>query len=229
MAAGRVKAKEGERLDDENVERVMALFESEKPITIKAACEELNIASNGARLKKIFAEFKDRKALRKKFRDANRGKPATDTEIASIVEQFLVGESIKDIAEGLYRSDAFVKRVIDEVGIPQALPGETYANYGPLPEQCVSDSFRVGEYVWSSKYGGVAEIDKDMEQSNNGSPVYRVFVHQQIDESKALIEGKRYEHTVLKGGGFYAHQPAYELGSLEHLRKYGVDVKRAIK
>jgi len=225
-----VKKKEGERLDDETIETVIELRSQAKPITIKEACERLNINPNGARLQKIIDEYHERKAIRKQFRDANRGKPATEAEIATVVEMFLVGESIKEIAETLYRSDGFVKRVIEQVGVPQTLPGETYADFGPLPEQCIAESFRDGEFVWSSKYGGIAEVIKFAGvEKGTGANLYRIWIHQHIDPTKLLIDGKRYDFQVERGGGFYAHQAAYDLGSLEHLRKFGVDVKRAIK
>ena len=224
-----IKKKAHERLDDDNLEIVIGLLEQEKPIKIKEACERLNIAVNGPRLQKIIQDYKDRKETDRKLRAANRGKPATEYEISRVVEEYLSGSSMKSIGEDLYRSTDFVKRIVDQVGVPQLLAGEDYTNYGPLPEQCVADSFAVGQYVWSSKYGGIAEIDKDMGQTVEGSPVYRIYVHQQIDEEKSLCDGKRFAHHVSTGGGFYAHQPAFELGSLEHLRKYNVDVKRAIK
>jgi hypothetical protein len=225
-----IKKKDHEKLDDANIERVIALLEQEKPITIKVACEELNIANNGTRLKNIIQDYRNRVEEEKKRRAANRGKPANEFEIHTIIEDYLSGDPIKGIADRLYRPVAFVKQIIDRVGIPQALPGDTYADYGPLPEQCVAESFEKGDYVWSSKYGAIAEVDKDMGESSDGlSRVYRIYVHQRIDEEKSLVEGKRFAYHVTKGGGFYANQRAYDLGSLAHLKQYGVDVKRAIK
>lgn len=225
-----VKKREGERLDDESIEAVIELRSQAKPITIKEACERLNINPNGARLQKIIDEYHERKAIRKQFRDANRGKPATDAEIATVVEMFLVGESLKEIAETLYRSEGFVRKVIEDVGVPQVLPGEKYHNFSPLPEQCVAESFEEGEFVWSSKYGGIAEVIKFAHiEKGTGANLYRIWIHQRIDPEKAFPDGKRYKYQPETGGGYYAHQAAYDLGSLAHLRKYGVDVKRAIK
>ena len=227
--AAKIKVKEHEKLDDANIEAVIALREQEKPITIKEACERLNIANNGARLTKIIEEYRDRKAEEKRRRAANRGKPASDYEVSHIVEEYLSGESVKTIADGLYRSTDFVKRVIENVGVPQAQPGENYSDYYPLPEQCIADSFQEGEFVWSSRDVAIAEIMREMEPKD-GVNVYRIWVHQRIDPAKLLSEdGKRYAHTVETGGGYFAHQPAYDLGSLKHLRKYNVDPKRAIK
>jgi hypothetical protein len=229
VAKGKVKVKEHEKLDDANIELVMGLREQEKPITIKEACERLNIAQNGARLNKIFEEYKERKAEEKRRRAANRGKAASEYEISHIAEEYLSGESVKAIADQLYRSTEFVKRVISDIGVPQAQPGESYADFYPLPEQCVADSFEEGEFVWSSRDVAIAEIMKAM-PPKDGVNVYRIWVHQRIDPAKLLSEdGKRYAHTVETGGGYFAHQMAYDLGSLKHLRKYNVDPKRAIK
>lgn len=226
--ATKIKVKDHERLDDANIERVIDLLEQDKPITITKACEELNINNNGARLKKIIQDYKDRKENEKKRRAANRGKPATEYEISTAVERFLVGDSLKDIADDLYRSSAFVKKIIEDVGVPQSQPGENYFNANPLPDQCVATSFEIGEFVWSSRDSAVAEIMKHMGEKD-GHNVYRIWVHQTIDSSKVLIDGKKYAFQPESGGGYYGHQPAYELGSLRHLLKHGVNVKRAIK
>lgn len=227
--AAKIKVKEHEKLDDASIEAVIALREQEKPITIKEACERLNISPNGARLAKIIEDYKNRKAEEKRRRAANRGKAASEYEISHVAEEYLAGESIKSIADQLYRSTDFVKRVIETIGVPQAQPGESYANFLPLPDQCVATSFEEGEYVWSSRDVAIAEVMKAMGQKD-GVNVYRIWVHQRIDPAKLLSEdGKRYAHTVETGGGYFAHQLAYDLGSLKHLRKYNVDPKRAIK
>lgn len=227
--AGKIKVKDHEKLDDANIERVIAVFEAEKPCTISYACEMLNIASNGTRLRKIIQDYRDRKDDDKRKRAANRGKPASEYEISTVVESYLFGDSMKEISDRLYRPVDFVKKIIQEVGVPQSLPGEDPFNYEPLPDQCVRESFTKGELVWSSKYGAIAEVDLDMGKSKDGFNIYRIYVHQRIEEEKSLLEGKRYAWHVSTGGGFYANQCAHELGSLEHLTKYGVNVRRAIK
>ena len=225
-----VKRKEHENLSDANIEKVKALLETEKPITKKEACEILNITYNTTRLSKIIEEYDSKIETERKLRAANRGKPASEYEISTIVEDYLGGDSLKDISEKLYRSTDFVKRIIDEVGVPQGAAGENYSNYGPLPDQCVAESFNVGEFVWSSKYGSIGEITRDLGPSTtSGLPVYEVYIHQRIDPDAMLIDGKRYSYQPEKGGGFYCAQVSYDLGSLTHLAKYGVDVKRAIK
>ena len=61
-----VKKKDGEKLDDANIERVIGLLNQEKPITKKAACEALNISYNSTRLTRIIDEYHERKERRRK-------------------------------------------------------------------------------------------------------------------------------------------------------------------
>jgi len=67
-----VKAKDHEKLDDANIQKVSDLLEADKPITKKEACEILNISYNTTRLKKIIEEYKDRIARRKARFEKNR-------------------------------------------------------------------------------------------------------------------------------------------------------------
>lgn len=225
-----VKRKEGENLTDTNIEKVIGLLEADKPITKKEACEILNISYNTTRLGKIIAEYRDKQETDKKRRAANRGKPPTEFEISTVVENYLTGVSLKEIADGLYRPTDFVKRIIEEVGVPTSESGEDYTNFGPLPEQCVSDTFEEGQFVWSSKYSCVAEVMKDIGLSNDGlgAKVYRIYVYERIDWDK--VEGRySYMPTERNFGGYYATARAYDLGSLEHLKKFVPDLKRIIK
>ena len=227
-----VKKKEGENLTDANIEKVIGLLEAEKPITKKEACEILNIAYNTTRLGKIIAEYQDKLESDKKRRAANRGKPASDFETSTVVEGYLGGQTLKEIADGLYRPVDFVKRIVETVGVPASSPGEDYANFSPLPEQCVAEEFAVGEFVWSSKYGAIAEIIREANPTRNGTDarVYQIYVFERIDQDKMLIDGKRYSHFPEGNfGGFYANQCAYDLGSLKHLKPYVPDMKRIIK
>lgn len=233
MAIGKgVKRKEGENLTDANIEKVISLLEAEKPITKKEACEVLNIAYNTARLGKIIQEYRDKLEQEKKRRAANRGKPATDFEISEIVAGYLGGQSLKEIADGLYRPVDFVKRIIDQVGVPSTQPGEDYTNFSPLPDQCVAEEFSPGEFVWASKYGAIAQITKQNGEASDGSgaKVYQIYVYERIDPEKMLLDGKRYSYMPDTAfGGRYANQRAYDLGSLKHLARYVPDMTRIIK
>lgn len=223
MAARGVKKKEGEKLDAPHIEKVISLLEQAKPISKKEACSILNITYNTTRLNRIIEEFKHQKEVDNKRRAANRGKPAQDHEIKDVIEWYLEGDSKKDIAERLYRSVTFVTNIIDTVGVPQRKPGQTYVKYEPLPDRCISDKFEPGELVWSSKYQSVAEIIKEYPQlcEDKMNRLYQIYVLEQIEEQSPYF-------LPMEVGGFYANQPAYELGKLTHLEKYGVNIRKAL-
>lgn len=221
--AKRVKAKAGENLTDANIERVVKLLEQAKPITKKEACEVLNIAYNTTRLNNIIEGYKSRLALDQKRRAANRGKPASPEEIRSTVLDYLKGVSVSEIAEGLYRSTTFVRNIIETVGVPQRGVGENYFEYSPLPDQCITDEFKVNDLAWSARFQAVCIIDRDMgETKDKASKLYRVYVLEPFEAPDKLYLANWGQP------GFYAAQPAYELGSLVHLKQYGVEVERTI-
>lgn len=223
MVARRVKRKEGENLTPQNIEKVISLLEQGKPITKKEACNILSIAYNTVRLQKIIEEHKENKSRDEKRRAANRGKPASDLEIKDVITWYLEGESLKEIGDRLYRSTGFVKNIVDMVGIPQRRAGENYVDFEPLPEQCISDKFEAGQLAWSSRYQGLCIIDKELGKSADGvANIYRIYVVEPFEEPEVKY------FASWGAPGFYAVQPAYELGSLEHLKKYGVDVARKV-
>lgn len=224
MAKRGVKKKEGENLTDNSIERVISLLEAEKPISKKEACEILNISYNPARLNKIILEYKDKIADIKKRRAANRGKPATDFEIQTIVESYLEGDNVAEISERLYRPADFVKKIIDKAGVPSKKAGEDYFKFSALPDNCVSEVFEPGEIVWSSRYQSAAEIVAECGMSADGlSKVYQIYVF----ESSKEPEVKFFNHWGKPG--YYAHQCAYDLGRLTHLTEYGVDINRILR
>ena len=60
----RVKKREHEKLTSSNVQHVINLLESDKPITKKEACAILNISYNTTRLSKIIDDHKENIAYR---------------------------------------------------------------------------------------------------------------------------------------------------------------------
>lgn len=218
--AKRVKVKEGENLTDANIERVIKLLEQEKPITKKEACQVLNISYNTTRLANIIEQFKSRKALDQKRRAANRGKPASPDEVKTVIRDYLEGVTITDISNSLYRSTTFVRDIIERVGVPQRGTGEDYFNYSPLPEQCIAEEFEVNEIAWSARHQCKCIIDKALGKTKDGlANLYRVYVVEQFEAPDKLF--------LASWGtpGFYSTQPAYELGKLDHLKQYGLEIK----
>jgi hypothetical protein len=190
------------------------LLEQENPITKKEACQILNISYNTPRLNKILDEFDEREKYVAKRKATNKGKRAAEYEITEAITNYLQGESISEIATGLYRSAGFVRSILDRVGVPQR-PASAEDRAGPcmIPENCVADSFNSGEKVWSAKYHAPAIVETEVEvKTQYESKGYRVYVLEKTEDGIV--------------GGFYAFVLACELGKLSHLEEYGVNLNK---
>lgn len=218
-----VKKKEHEKLDNANIRYVIGLLEKDSPITKKEACSILNISYNTSRLNKIIENFKEKEEYAKKRKAELKGRKATDQEISQIVQEYLTGENVTNIASSLYRSPGFVKNVVLKVGIPIKPVGDDKYKTSLLPEQCISESFEPGEVVWSASYNSPAEVICEISgnyESKYDSKAYRIYVFESIgDISESYFPG-------LNRGGFYAASAAYDLGSLKHLEKYKINWSR---
>ena len=236
----KVKKREYENLTPENVEKVIHLLtpssqSASKPITKKEACQILNIAYNTTRLQKIIDDYYDQKDYISLRKSQNRGKAASNAEIAEAVTDYLRGASIAEIAKGLYRSSGFVKAILERTGVPQRPTGEDeQRGYDYIPEECVAEDFTPGEIVWSAKHHTTAIVEREISvayqaekagfqdvnyESKYGSKCYSVWVVEGIDDEKEMWA----RVTV---GGYSAYSLAYDLAKLTHLQKYGVDLSR---
>ena len=208
------------------------------PITKKDACGILNISYNTTRLTKIIEDYEDTLAFRAKRISQNRGKPATQGEIADAITSYLQVDSVVQIAKSLYRSAGFIKAIIERIGVPYR-PGtlESKNEIGMFPDECMSDEFENGEIVWSAehhcaatvqfeytlehtrKMPGLKEIDYEKKY---GAKCYSIWIMRElIDDSSGHwidLEGQR--------NGFFASAVAYDLARLTHLKQYGVDLGR---
>jgi len=221
------RKREHEKLDEANLNRVIELLEGEQPITKKVACEMLNISYNTTRLGSIIAEHKDIIEYRATRKAQNRGKRATDLEKRDAIERYLDGQTVSEIAKGLFRSTTFVRNLIDNIGVPQKITKSemsVYRHRTPiLPEQCVAEEFDIDERVWSAKYNTIAIIKKHVtEHATNyektyDSKMYQIFVITMTDFDTKYFGWQ-------KIGGFWSHALAYDLGSLRHLKEYGIDI-----
>jgi hypothetical protein len=129
----------------------------------------------------------------------------------------------------MFRSVGFIRNIIGRVGVPRRGSNEfERSTYAVLPDACVSDEFAVGDTVWSAKYHSSATVkavyDKQYLESKKGlkyvdynkkygSQCYSIYVHQRVDDLDSA------------GAGFYADSLAYDLGKLNHLEEYGIDLK----
>ena len=164
MAKRGIKKKDHERLDDSTISRVVALLESNNPITKKEACEHLNISYNPARLNKIIQEYKDNIEFKKRMYKNKKGTPFSELEIKEIVSDYLNGYSITQIARNLYRSVHIIQKKIKDLHLPERRKKPSYWSPDIIPDEAVSEKFEPGELVWAARYNAVAEICKSTEQ-----------------------------------------------------------------
>lgn len=208
----RVKKKDHENLSDNNIRKVITLLSSSPAITKKQACEILNIAYNTTRLNRIIEAFEEQRQLEKRMKAKKRGQPASKDEMRYIIEAYMEGVSITNIAKANYRSNAFVKSLIAKVGVPTRAVGEEKHSVEYLPDECVSEEFAVGEIVWSAYYHKPGKILKRLDDNKYipkySTPCYDLYI---FEETEGYIKG-----------GFYASSAAYDLGKLSHLEEYGV-------
>tara|TARA_X000001382_G_scaffold8939_3_gene6398 strand:+ start:4877 stop:5557 length:681 start_codon:yes stop_codon:yes gene_type:complete len=221
-----IKKKDYENLTSANIQRVIDLLEAEKPITKKEACAMLRISYNTTRLSRIIQEHKEYQEFVAKRKAENRGKLATFDEMKSVAQMYIEGFNISDIAKSIYRSPAFVKGIINKIGVPFKYAQSDYDGIrnSILPDQCVSDSFESGEIVWARKRNYPAKVirehtevmkDGRTYEEKYGCKCYLLYTIECTDLSNTLF-------PHLEWGGSYHSCLSYDIGSLRHLEKYGV-------
>ena len=214
----RTKKKDYEKLSDANIKHVIELLEAEKPITKKEACGILNISYNTTRLNNIIQEFKETQEFRARRKAEKKGTGATKDEIRAVVQSYLDGENVSDIASDLYRSPAFVRGIIDRVGIPRKQPSEEYNwRMVELPEQCISERFEKDEIVWCLRDNCTAIVEKEW-QTSEGDYGYLMYTIEGTDLTDTLF-------PHLEFAGRYVNALSCNIGSLKHLEQYGVKTK----
>jgi hypothetical protein len=197
---------EEELMTEANIIRVIKLLEPTegKAITKKDACQILGMAYNTTRLSSIIEEFKQKQTRTAKRKAELRGKPATQEEIVYIISEYLNGETIDAISKSTFRGPAFVKAILENNDVPIRQTSHDYFNPELIPDGAVRERFKVGEIVYSSRYDSIARIDMEQKDSRYGW-IYRVW-----------LLAEKWKQS--------AYQEAYELASLEHLRKIGVQI-----
>lgn len=207
MATRKVTALEEERMTDPNIAKVIRMLEEPeegtKAWTKKECCQFLGMAYNTTRLGTILENYKAKKARELEKRAALRGKPATPDEIVYIIGEYLEGSTIDALSKSTFRPVSFIKRILEDNAVPTRTPGHSYFRPEIVPEDAARDKFASGEVVYSARYDALALIDKEIKTEEGW--IYRLW----------LLPEKWKQ---------YAYQPAYELASLEHLRKLGVKV-----
>lgn len=188
----------------ELIEKVIAYLDTDKA-TKKAACEMLGIAYNTKRLGTIITEYQEGIERDKRLRAKKRKEPVTKSEVVNIITDYLSGDSLAELSDNYYRSTQVIKYHLEKHGAMLRTNDRVNELNPPLlPDECMSEDFQNGEYVWVAKYASIGKICSKFKNA------YRVKV---INESMNQ----------------YCYQPAEELGSLKHLIELGVDVKGLIK
>ena len=217
-----IKSKSYEKLTNDNIKKVINLLEADNPITKKEACGILNIRYNTTRLQKIIEEWNDTQEFKARRKAMNKGKPASRDEISSVAKMYVEGFNVSSIAKSIYRSPAFVKNIIEKIGIPMKLADADYEGKkrALLPEQCVSETFSEGEVIWAIRVNYPAYIQKEIFPEEAETRGYKLYLCYTIECSQDDLKDTYFPH--LSFAGKYTVQPAYELGSLRHLEQYGV-------
>jgi len=215
-----IKTRKHENLTETNVQHVIELLNGENPITKKEACNILNISYNTTRLSKIIQDHLDTVAYRERRKAQNKGKGATEMEIKQVVNFYLDGSNISDIAKHLYRSPAFIKAIINRIGVPQKLAMTDYEGRknAMLPEQCVSDEFEEGERIWAVKQNYPAVVKRELKPEQAAERGYKLYLCYTIECGQEDLRNTYFPH--LEYAGKFHALPAYDMGRLKHLQQY---------
>ena len=218
-----MRAKKHENLTQANISKVIELLnptDGSKPITKKEACGILNIAYNTTRLGNIITEFHEMQEFRAKRKAQNRGKAATPQEIQTTVQMYLEGDNISEIAKALYRSPAFVKGIIDRIGVPQKLAMTDYQGRreAMLPEQCVAEEFQPEERVWAIRQNYPAIVKRELRPELADERGYKVYLVDTIECTQDDLKNTYFPHLTHAGKQYCL--ASYEMGSLRHLQEY---------
>ena len=218
-----MRIKKHEQITQANITKVIELLnptDGSKPITKKEACGILNIAYNTTRLGNIIIEFNETMEFRAKRKAQNKGKAATPQEIKTTVGLYLEGSNISDIAKALYRSPAFVKGIIERIGVPQKLSMTDYEGRrnAMLPEQCVAEEFQPEEKIWAIKQNYPAIVQRELRPELAEERGYKVYLVNTIECTQEDLKDTYFPYLSFAGKQYCL--ASYEMGSLRHLREY---------
>lgn len=215
-----IKTRKHENLTETNIQHVIELLNGDNPITKKEACSILNISYNTTRLNKIIEDHLDTVAYRERRKAQNKGKGATEMEIKQVVNFYLDGSNISDIAKHLYRSPAFIKAIINRIGVPQKLAMTDYEGRknAMLPEQCVSDEFEEGEKIWAVRQNYPAVVKREIKPEQAAERGYKLYLCYTIECGQEDLKNTYFPH--LEYAGKFHALPAYDMGRLKHLQQY---------
>ena len=218
-----MRTKKHENLTQANITKVIELLnptDGSKPITKKEACGILNIAYNTTRLGNIISEHLETMEFRARRKAQNKGKAATKKEITDAVAGYLDGMTVADIAKSLYRSPAFVKGIIERIGVPQKLAHTDYEGRRTalLPDQCMSDEFAEGEKIWAIRQNYPAIVQRELKPEQAEERGYKLYLVYTIEAQQEDLKNTYFPYLSFAGKNHAL--AAYDMGSLRHLQQY---------
>lgn len=169
--------------------------------TKKGACDILRVGNNKT-MSRLIEEYLDRIERDKIQRAKKRKMPVTDAERASIIEDYLMGSGMSLLSDIYYRSPSRIHDIISLAGaLLRTKDIVDPLNPPAMPDECMSDTFDKGQFVWSAKYGCLAEIQRMYKGA------YAILVFEDGVQMKS-------------------YQPPEELGCLKHLEAIGVNLSK---
>jgi len=169
--------------------------------TKKGACEILGV-SNNKTMQARLDEFDNKIRIDKEIRSRKRREAVSNEELAGIIKDHLSGDSLQELSDSYYRSTDTIKHHLVKNGAFIFTHNKIDPLNPPLlPDDCVADSFEVGQYVWAAKYNCVAKVAAIFKNA------YRIRV-----AGDGILE--------------YSYQASSELGNLQHLADLGVDLSK---
>lgn len=169
--------------------------------TKKGACEILKV-SNNKTMERLLEEHTEGLENSKRLRAKKRKEPVKNAELVEIIMDYLNGFSLSELSDRHYRSVDMIKYHLTKNGaMLRSVASIDPANPPQLPDECLADALEIGEYVWSAKYGCIAQV-------------------------VALYKGAYRIQIMGDGRQQQSYQPIYELGCLRHLTALGLDVSQ---
>jgi hypothetical protein len=167
--------------------------------TKKGACEILKVSSNPT-MERLILEFHEGKVRDREMRAAKRKVAVTQDEVLLYIMDYINGCTLNELSDRHFRSIDTIKMHLEKHGAMLRFHG-TIDQLNPpmLPDECVSETFDVGQYVWSAKYGCIAQVKSKYKNA-----------------WKILVLGEGLQE--------YAYQEAAQLGSLKHIEALGVNL-----
>jgi hypothetical protein len=185
----------------EKIKKAIAVLETGG--TKKAACDALGIRYNTTRLQKIIEDHTQRETIEKNLRDKKRGTAVDKDEAIGIIKHYFETASIDATSKRFFRPISAINKVLDHYGAKLYTNSTSPLKPGLLPDLCMVDFFREGEYVWSAAYNCLAQVIK---LNPNPANCYQVWI---------MGSRARFDNAMV-----------YDLGSLRHLEAMGLDFSR---